>query len=137
MRQGLLQNVLHQLMCCADLNTRCAWQESHLAVLWTIGVFALNFGPVVVGPILDYVGPKLTAMLGEHSHAPDQANTPLKHPAFTVSKPLAASEGPSTRRAGTCAFPKDDKAQMPALRWRHSAEHRVRRRFVAGSRVPR
>ena len=51
---------------CADLNTRCAWQESHLAVLWTIGVFALNFGPVVVGPILDYVGPKLTAMFGKH-----------------------------------------------------------------------
>ena len=71
----------HQLMCCADLNTRCAWQESHLAVLWTIGVFALNFGPVVVGPILDYVGPKLTAMLGEHSHVPDRANTPLKQAA--------------------------------------------------------
>ena len=35
-------------------------------MLWTIGVFALNFGPVVVGPILDYVGPKLTAIFGEH-----------------------------------------------------------------------
>jgi hypothetical protein len=46
------------------LNTNCAWQESRLAVLWTIGVFALNFGPVIVGPILDYVGPKLTAILG-------------------------------------------------------------------------
>ena len=51
--------------CPPDLNARCAWQESHLAVLWTIGVFALNFGPVIVGPVLDYVGPKLTAMLGE------------------------------------------------------------------------
>lgn len=56
---------------CADLTTRCAWQESHLAVLWTIGVFALNFGPVVVGPILDYVGPKLTAIFGEHQSLPD------------------------------------------------------------------
>lgn len=46
------------------LNTNCAWQESQLAVLWTVGVFALNFGPVIVGPVLDYVGPKLTAMLG-------------------------------------------------------------------------
>ncbi|BDA48190.1 probable solute carrier family 43 member 3 at N-terminal half [Coccomyxa sp. Obi] len=46
------------------LNTNCAWQESQLAVLWTIGVFALNFGPVIVGPVLDYVGPKITAMLG-------------------------------------------------------------------------
>ena len=51
--------------CPPDLNARCAWQESHLAVLWTIGVFALNFGPVIVGPVLDYVGPKLTAMLGK------------------------------------------------------------------------
>jgi hypothetical protein len=48
------------------LNTNCAWQESKLSVLWTIGVFALNFGPVIVGPVLDYVGPKLTAILGEH-----------------------------------------------------------------------
>lgn len=49
------------------LNTNCAWQESQLAVLWTIGVFALNFGPVIVGPVLDYVGPKITAMLGENT----------------------------------------------------------------------
>ena len=46
------------------LNTLCASQESKLAVLWNIGIFALNFGPVVIGPILDYVGPKLTAILG-------------------------------------------------------------------------
>lgn len=39
-------------------------------MLWTIGVFALNFGPVIVGPILDYVGPKLTAMFGEHQVMP-------------------------------------------------------------------
>lgn len=56
----LLKSAVH-----ADVNARCAWQESHLAVLWTIGVFALNFGPVIVGPILDYVGPKLTAIFGE------------------------------------------------------------------------
>ena len=56
--------------CPPDLNARCAWQESHLAVLWTIGVFALNFGPVIVGPVLDYVGPKLTAMLGKACTAP-------------------------------------------------------------------
>ena len=49
------------------LNTLCASQESKLAVLWNIGIFALNFGPVVIGPILDYVGPKLTAILGEQS----------------------------------------------------------------------
>lgn len=52
------------------LNTNCAWQESRLAVLWTIGVFALNFGPVIVGPILDYVGPKLTAILGKPPISP-------------------------------------------------------------------
>lgn len=40
-------------------------------MLWTIGVFALNFGPVIVGPVLDYVGPKITAMLGE-SHNPNR-----------------------------------------------------------------
>lgn len=34
-------------------------------MLWNIGIFALNFGPVVLGPILDFVGPKLTAILGE------------------------------------------------------------------------
>ena len=33
-------------------------------MMWNIGVFALNFGPVLVGPVLDWVGPKLTAMLG-------------------------------------------------------------------------
>lgn len=48
----------------AALGSRCSWQESKLAVMWNIGVFALNFGPVLVGPVLDWVGPKLTAMLG-------------------------------------------------------------------------
>ncbi len=46
-------------------DTLCPTQESKLAVLWTIGIFALNFGPVFVGPILDWVGPKLTTVLGE------------------------------------------------------------------------
>ncbi|KAK9804317.1 hypothetical protein WJX72_006375 [[Myrmecia] bisecta] len=43
---------------------QCSTQESKLAVLWTIGIFALNFGPVLVGPVLDFVGPKLTTLLG-------------------------------------------------------------------------
>lgn len=42
----------------------CKSQESELAVLWTIGIFALNFGPVLVGPILDGLGPKWTSVLG-------------------------------------------------------------------------
>lgn len=46
------------------LAKNCAKQDSSLAVLWTIGVFALNFGPVLVGPVLDLVGPKLTSILG-------------------------------------------------------------------------
>lgn len=46
-------------------DTLCPTQESKLAVLWTIGIFALNFGPVFVGPILDWVGPKLTTVLGK------------------------------------------------------------------------
>lgn len=51
------------------LSQQCASQESKLAVLWNIGIFALNFGPVIIGPILDYVGPKLTAILGELTSA--------------------------------------------------------------------
>jgi hypothetical protein len=43
----------------------CKSQESELAVLWTLGIFALNFGPVLVGPVLDGLGPKWTAVLGE------------------------------------------------------------------------
>ena len=67
--------------CAADIGSQglasnCAWQESKLAVLWTIGVFALNFGPVLVGPILDYVGPQLTAILG----VPMTTITPKKPP---------------------------------------------------------
>ena len=47
------------------LAKKCAKQDSSLAVLWTMGVFALNIGPVIVGPVLDLVGPKLTVILGE------------------------------------------------------------------------
>ena len=39
-------------------------QESALALLWTVGIFALNCGPVVMGLVLDYLGPKLTALIG-------------------------------------------------------------------------
>ena len=42
----------------------CPSQENRLAVLWTVGVFALNAGPVLVGPLLDALGPKLTAVFG-------------------------------------------------------------------------
>ena len=44
--------------------TVCKSQENRLAVLWTVGVFALNAGPVAVGPVLDWIGPKLTTCLG-------------------------------------------------------------------------
>ena len=42
----------------------CKSQESALALLWTVGIFALNCGPVVMGLVLDYLGPKLTALIG-------------------------------------------------------------------------
>eukprot|EP00208_Stichococcus_sp_RCC1054_P002385 CAMPEP_0206140458 /NCGR_PEP_ID=MMETSP1473-20131121/9531_1 /ASSEMBLY_ACC=CAM_ASM_001109 /TAXON_ID=1461547 /ORGANISM="Stichococcus sp, Strain RCC1054" /LENGTH=615 /DNA_ID=CAMNT_0053534611 /DNA_START=553 /DNA_END=2400 /DNA_ORIENTATION=+ len=42
----------------------CKSQESSLAVLWTLGIFALNFGPVLVGPTLDGLGPKWTSVIG-------------------------------------------------------------------------
>lgn len=68
--------------CCAadrsardQLDKECAQQETKLAVLWTIGVFALNFGPVIVGGVLDLIGPKLTSMLGNRCSACPQANT--------------------------------------------------------------
>lgn len=33
-------------------------------MFWTVGIFALNCGPVLVGFVLDYCGPKLTTILG-------------------------------------------------------------------------
>lgn len=47
-----------------DGETICKSQESKLALLWTVGIFALNFGPVLMGFVLDYLGPKFTAILG-------------------------------------------------------------------------
>lgn len=42
----------------------CKSQESMLALIWTVGIFALNCGPVLMGFVLDYLGPKFTAILG-------------------------------------------------------------------------
>jgi len=42
----------------------CKSQESKLAVLWTVGIFALNCGPVIMGFVLDFLGPKFTGILG-------------------------------------------------------------------------
>ena len=44
--------------------TICKSQESKLALLWTLGIFSLNFGPVLMGFVLDYLGPKFTSILG-------------------------------------------------------------------------
>ena len=46
------------------VDTICKSQESKLALIWTVGIFALNCGPVVMGFVLDYLGPKFTAILG-------------------------------------------------------------------------
>ncbi|GAB4813661.1 hypothetical protein N2152v2_000707 [Parachlorella kessleri] len=42
----------------------CKSQESKLAVIWTVGIFALNCGPVIMGFVLDFLGPKFTGILG-------------------------------------------------------------------------
>lgn len=42
----------------------CTSQESSLALLWTLGIFTLNCGPVLMGFVLDFLGPKLTGILG-------------------------------------------------------------------------
>lgn len=47
-----------------DGDTICKSQESKLALLWTVGIFALNFGPVLMGFVLDYLGPRFTAIVG-------------------------------------------------------------------------
>ncbi|PSC74625.1 Large neutral amino acids transporter small subunit 4 [Micractinium conductrix] len=44
--------------------TVCTSQESSLALLWTLGIFTLNCGPVAMGFVLDFLGPKLTGILG-------------------------------------------------------------------------
>ena len=62
--KGLLESCIYAAVSQQGLSEQCASQESSLAVLWNIGIFALNFGPVIWGPILDFVGPKLTAITG-------------------------------------------------------------------------
>lgn len=47
----------------------CKSQESKLALLWTVGIFALNCGPVIMGFVLDFLGPKFTGILGEGAGA--------------------------------------------------------------------
>ena len=42
----------------------CKSQEGGLALLWTLGIFALNIGPVPMGPVLDFFGPRYTSVLG-------------------------------------------------------------------------
>ena len=43
----------------------CKSQENGLALLWTLGIFALNIGPVPMGFVLDFIGPCFTSILGE------------------------------------------------------------------------
>ena len=42
----------------------CKSQESKLALLWTLGAFSLNSGPILGGFALDYLGPKFVAIMG-------------------------------------------------------------------------
>jgi hypothetical protein len=42
----------------------CKSQEKSLSLLWTLGIFTLNCGPVLMGFVLDFLGPKLTGILG-------------------------------------------------------------------------
>ena len=46
----------------ADAN--CTSQDTSLSLVWTLGIFTLNCGPVAMGFVLDYLGPKLTGILG-------------------------------------------------------------------------
>lgn len=57
---------MYSEQCSPDLapNELCKSQESRLAVLWTVGIFALNCGPVIMGFVLDYLGPKVTGAIG-------------------------------------------------------------------------
>jgi hypothetical protein len=50
---------------------KCQSQEASLALLWTLGIFTLNCGPVVMGFVLDFLGPKLTGILGGSPAWPD------------------------------------------------------------------
>jgi hypothetical protein len=42
----------------------CASQDAKLAIVWNAGVFAVNFGPALVGLALDTVGPRIVATGG-------------------------------------------------------------------------
>lgn len=37
----------------------CKSQESKLTLIYTLGVFSVNFGQALVGPFLDALGPRL------------------------------------------------------------------------------
>ena len=54
----------HALVPCHAGTGICKSQESSLALLWTLGIFTLNCGPVLMGFVLDSLGPKLTGILG-------------------------------------------------------------------------
>ena len=42
----------------------CKSQESKLALLWTLGAFSLNSGPILGGFALDYLGPRFVSIAG-------------------------------------------------------------------------
>jgi MFS family permease len=42
----------------------CDSQESKLSIVWNAGVFAVNFGPAIIGPMLDIVGPRAVSSAG-------------------------------------------------------------------------
>eukprot|EP00892_Ulva_mutabilis_P003134 jgi/Ulvmu1/12821/UM098_0002.1 len=49
---------------CDPQSSSCSRQDSKLNVVWTAGVFAVNFGVAFAGLSVDYVGPKLTSSAG-------------------------------------------------------------------------
>jgi hypothetical protein len=55
---------------CSGTGAICKSQESKLALLWTVGIFALNCGPVIMGFLLDYAGPKVTMIVGAATPSP-------------------------------------------------------------------
>ncbi|KAK9812965.1 hypothetical protein WJX72_006572 [[Myrmecia] bisecta] len=42
----------------------CKSQETKLALIFVLGAFAVNFGPLIVGPILDRIGPRIMSAVG-------------------------------------------------------------------------
>lgn len=45
-------------------DSKCKDQEKTLALIFNIGVQAVNFAPIVAGPALDWLGPKVVATAG-------------------------------------------------------------------------